>query len=155
MQITAKLDLNISQAKADCGLGKGGKVQMFIDNECIRLMDDYTPDLNGVLKKSVRLNTVIGNGMLVQATPYARYQYYGMLMVDPITLKGSFYDPRTGRHWSRPGVSKIMDPNGRTLNYNTVKSPKAGSHWFERMVADHKDDIGRGAAAIAGGVYVK
>ena len=155
MQITAKLDLNLQGLKTQCGLGKGGRVQMFIDSECIRLMDDYTPDLNGVLKRSIRLNTVIGNGLLVQATPYARYQYYGMLMVDPITLKGSFYDPKTGRHWSRPGVSKIMDPKGRKLNHNTVKSPKAGPHWFERMVADHKDDIGRGAAAIAGARYVK
>ncbi len=154
MQIVAKLNLSIASAKQMCGLGKGGRVQMFVDNECIRLMDDYTPDLNGVLKKSVRLNSEIGSGKLVYATPYARYQYYGMLMVDPITLKGSFYDPRTGRHWSRPGVSKIMDPKGRTLTYNTVKSPKAGSHWFERMLADHKDDIGRGAAKLAGGVYI-
>ena len=155
MQITAKLNINIPALKASRGLDKGGKVQQFIDNECIRLMDDYTPDLNGILKASIRLNTVIGSGKLVQATPYARYQYYGMLMVDPITLKGSFYDPRTGRHWSRPGVSKIMDPPGRKLNHNTGKSPKAGPHWFERMVADRKEDIGRGAAAIAGARYVK
>ncbi|MBR2677597.1 MAG: hypothetical protein IKE28_11895 [Solobacterium sp.] len=155
MQITAKLNINIPALKASRGLDKGGKVQQFIDNECIRLMDDYTPDLNGILKASIRLNTVIGSGKLVQATPYARYQYYGMLMVDPITLKGSFYDPRTGRHWSRPGVSKIMDPQGRKLNHNTGKSPKAGPHWFERMVADRKEDIGRGAAAIAGARYVK
>ena len=155
MQIVAKLDINIDQIIADHGMDDGGRVQQFVDNECIRLMDSYTPDLNGILKASVRLNTVIGSGQLIQATPYARYQYYGMLMVDPITLKGSFYDPKTGRHWSRPNVSKIMDPKGRKLNHNTVKSPKAGPHWFERMAEDHKDDIGKGAAAIAGGRFVK
>lgn len=155
MEVTARLNIDVKGIKDKHGLNDGGKVQQYIDNECIRLMDPYTPFLNGVLMESIRLNTVIGSGKLVQATPYARYQYYGMLMVDPITLKGSFYDPKTGRHWSRPGVSKIMDPKGRRLSYNTSKNPKAGPHWFERMVADHKDDIGRGAAAIAGGRYVK
>ena len=156
MQIVAEYKfLPVSTMISKRGLDDGGYVQQFIDSECIRLMDPYTPFLNGVLQNSVRLNTVIGSGYLVQATPYARYQYYGMLMVDPITLKGSFYNPLTGRHWSRPGVSKIMDPNGRMLQYNTTGSPLAGSHWFERMVADHGDDIGRGAATLAGGQFVK
>ena len=154
MQVVAHINISPKDILTNHGLEEGGKVQMFIDNECIRLMDDYTPDLNGMLKRSVRINTVIGTGRLITATPYARYQYYGMLMVDPITGKGSFYDPKTGRHWSRPNTPKVMDPNGRELSYNTTKSPRAGSHWFERMVADHKDDIGRGAAAVAGGKYI-
>lgn len=109
------------------------------------------PFLNGVLIASVRLQTVIGEGKLVQDTPYARYQYYGKLMVDPITLKGSFYDPKTGRHWSRPGVSKVMDPKGRDLRHNTTRSAMAGPFWFQRMVKDHGQDILLGAAMIAGG----
>lgn len=153
MQIVADLDINIDEIINNHGLGDDNRVQSFIDSECIRLMDDYTPDLNSWLKRSIRVNTVIGSGELRQVAPYARYQYYGMLMVDPITGKGCFYDPRTGRKWSRPGVSKVMDPQGRTLNYNTMRSSKAGSHWFERMKADYKDAIGRGAAAIAGGKY--
>ena len=155
MNIVAHFNLNAETVMAAHGLNDGGRVQQFIDNECIRQMDPYTPFLNGVLIASVRVNSVIGSGKLVQATPYARYQYYGHLMVDPITLKGSFYDPKTGRHWSRPGVSKIMDPGGRLLRYNTSKNPKAGPHWFERMVAVHGDDIGRGAAKLAGGRFEK
>lgn len=137
------------------GLGEGKQVQKVIDSECIRYMRDYTPNLNGVLYGSATLNTVIGEGRIVQKTPYARYHYYGTLMVDPITLKGSFYDPKTGRHWSRPGVSKIMDPQGRQMNYNTVKAPLAGPHWFERMAKDHKEDIGKAAANECGGTYHK
>lgn len=155
MQIVAKFKINPEMIIESHGLEDGGAVQKFIDQECIRLMDPYTPDLNGVLKQSVRINTVIGSGKLVQATPYARYDYYGVLFVDPITLKGSFYNSKTGRHWSRKGVSKIPDPKGRMLQFNKVKSPNAGPHWFERMVADHGDEIGRGAAKIAGGRFVK
>ena len=155
MTIVARLDVNVNDIMKNHGLDDGGEVQWYIDNECIRLMDPYTPFLNGALMASVRLNSVIGSGKLVQATPYARYQYYGNPMVDPITLKGSFYDPKTGRHWSRPGVGKIMDPGGRKLQHNTSKNPQAGPHWFERMVADHGDDIGRGAAKVAGGRFEK
>ena len=58
-----------------------GKVQKFIDSECIRLMTPYTPMLNGQLFKSATLGTKIGSGIIRQNAPYARYQYYGKLIV--------------------------------------------------------------------------
>lgn len=156
MQVVANLNIeDVKTMLEKRGLGPSKDVQKVIDSECIRLMKPYTPNLNGVLIDSATRNTVIGSGKIVQSTPYARYQYYGNLMVDPITLKGSFYDPKTGRHWSRPGVSKIMDPQERTLVNNKVKSPLAGSHWFERMAKDHTQDIGKAAAAVAGGEFKK
>ena len=113
------------------------------------------PNMNGVLQNAMMTQTVIGSGQIRQNTPYARYQYYGVLFVDPITLKGSFYDARTGRHWSRKGVAKIPDPNGRTLTYNTSKNALAGSHWFDRAMKDHGESIGRAAARLAKGRFVK
>ena len=151
MQVVARWNVNDDLILKKRGLDPGGYGQKWLDNEVIRQMDPYTPDLNGVLKLSIRYGSVIGSGHLVQATPYARYQYYGVLYVDPFTLKGSFYDPKTGRHWSRPGVSKIRDPAGRLLKYNQSKSFKAGSHWFDRMKADKKDQILQGYAKIVGG----
>lgn len=148
MQITASLDININQIMANHGLDDGGKVQQFIDSECIRLMDDYTPDRNGMLKNSVRLNTKIGSGLLTQSTPYARYLYYGILYVDPKYGKGAFYSDDYG-FWSRPGIKKI--PSSKELSYSTAKSPLAGKMWFERMKADKKEQILNGAKKIAGG----
>lgn len=150
IKITASLDMNIGQVLKNHNLEEGGKVQKFVDSEVIRLMDDYTPDRNGILKVSIRLNSVIGSGLLTQATPYARYLYYGKLYVDPVYLKGAFYSDEYG-FWSRPGVKKIPDPNGRELNYSTAKSRLAGKQWFERMKADKKDQILKGAVLIAGG----
>lgn len=150
MQIVAKLDINADEIIENHGLGEFGRVQKFIDSECIRLMDDYTPDRNGMLKQSIRFSSVIGSGLLTQATPYARYQYYGKLYVDPVYLKGAFYSDDYG-FWSRRGVKKIPDPNGRELQYSTAKSPKAGKLWFARMKADYKDQILNGARKIAGG----
>lgn len=156
MQIVGKVRFKeVEQLLAEHGLNDGGEVQKFIDNEVMRQSLPYMPNLNGVLQNAMMSQTVIGSGQIRQNTPYARYQYYGVLFVDPITLKGSFYDARTGRHWSRKGVAKIPDPNGRMLNYNTSKNALAGSHWFDRAMKDHSESIGRAAAKLAKGRFVK
>lgn len=156
MQIVGKVRFKeVEQLLAEHGLNDGGEVQKFIDNEVMRQSLPYMPNLNGVLQNAMMSQTVIGSGEIRQNTPYARYQYYGVLFVDPITLKGSFYDARTGRHWSRKGVAKIPDPNGRLLNYNTSKNALAGSHWFDRAMKDHGESIGRAAAKLAKGRFVK
>lgn len=116
--------------------------QKYVDSACIRLMDKYTPMLTGTLKKSPTLGTVIGSGKIEYASPYARYQYYGKLMVS--TLTGSSYATR--------GEKKELTTVD--LTYNTASHPLAGAFWFERMKADHGDEILRGAAKIAGG-YAK
>lgn len=155
MQIVARLQMkDPSEFLRRRGMDDHGSVQEYIDSECIRLMDPYTPNRNGMLLNAIRLNSDIGSGRLSQPAPYARYQYYGMLMVDPETKKGSFYDPKTGRHWSRPGVSKVMDPGGRKLKHSTLKSPLAGPFWFQRMIKDHGAEIGEGAARLAGGIFL-
>lgn len=156
MQIVGKVRFKeVEQLLAEHGLNDGGEVQKFIDNEVMRQSLPYMPNMNGVLQNAMMSQTVIGSGEIRQNTPYARYQYYGMLFVDPITLKGSFYDARTGRHWSRKGVAKIPDPTDRLLNYNTSKNALAGSHWFDRAMKDHGESIGRAAARLAKGRFVK
>lgn len=156
MQIVGKIQFKeVEQLLAEHGLNDGGEVQKFIDNEVMRQSLPYMPNMNGVLQNAMMSQTVIGSGQIRQNTPYARYQYYGVLFVDPITLKGSFYDARTGRHWSRKGVAKIPDPTGRLLNYNTSKNALAGSHWFDRAMKDHGESIGRAAARLAKGRFVK
>lgn len=50
--------------------------QQFVDSKILRLSDPYTPMLTGLLIKSSQLHTVIGSGLVVWRTPYARRQYY-------------------------------------------------------------------------------
>lgn len=114
------------------------EAQKFIDSECIRLMSSYTPKQNGALIKSATLGTKIGSGRIEQIAPHARYQYYGTLMVSSVT----------GSAWAKHGESKVL--TDKPLNYHG-KNPKGGKMWFERMKADHKDTILRGAARILGG----
>lgn len=155
MQIVARFKLDPALIMQNHGLNDGGAVQQFVDSECMRRMQSFMPFSSGAMESSMVTNTVIGSGKIITATPYSRYLYYGVLMVDPKTLKGAFHDEVSGRFWSRPGVQKIIDPAGRKLDYDTSAHPKAGSHWFDRMVSEYGDEIGKGAAQLAGGRFVK
>lgn len=116
------------------------KKQIIVDSECLRYMDPYIPYKTGALAKSAVIGTVIGSGEIIQRMPYARYQYYGEVYGPniPLTAGGEligFYSPSS------------KTPTGRPLQYDTTKHPQAGKLWFERMKADHLDDIKRKAGA--------
>jgi hypothetical protein len=139
MQFNGRLEIKPTDLiLKERGIAPYGKVQKFIDQEVIRLMDPYTPNLNGMLIKSATLGTKIGSGEINQIAPYARYQYYGMLMVSSIT----------GSAWARHGEKKIL--TDKPLEYNTSKNAMAGPFWFERMKTDKKEQLLREVQKMAG-----
>jgi hypothetical protein len=139
MQFNGHLEMKATDIlMKDRGLLPFGNVQRFIDSECIRLMAPYTPYRAGILEKSATLGTKIGSGEINQVTPYARFQYYGKVMVSAIT----------GSPWARRGEKKVL--TDRDLVHDTSMHPMAGPFWFERMKADHKEDILEGARKVAG-----
>lgn len=103
------------------------RAQEYIDSSCIRYMDKYTPRLNGILIGSATLGTVIGSGVIEYDSPYARYQYYGKLMV-------------------KMGEKKVL--TNVDLKHNTSYNPNAGPFWFEKMKDEYGDDIRNGAERI-------
>lgn len=107
--------------------GRYNAAQMYVDSEVLRLSEAYVPFQSGMLKMSGQLGTVVGSGLVVYNAPYAKYQYYGNVMV--------------GR-----APKQLTD---RPLTYHGA--PKRGKLWFERMKADHKEEILTGARKIAGG----
>lgn len=122
----------------------GGEVQKFVDSEVLKLMVPYTPMDTGMLMQSSITGTVIGSGKIRYNSPYARYQYYGIVYGPNIPI---FENGTLTGFWSPPK----KESTGRPLHYSTEKHPKAGKLWFERMKADHKDNILKGAMAIAAG----
>lgn len=52
------------------------KIQAFVDNECLRLMNPLTPRRTGFMIRSGTLGTVIGTGEIKYLAPYAKHQYY-------------------------------------------------------------------------------
>lgn len=116
--------------------GKIDNAQKYVDSECIRRMDPYTPMLSGMLIKSATLGTKIGEGKIHQIAPYAKYQYYGKLMVSS----------KTGSPWSK-GEKKILTDTD--LKHNKSVHPLSGPFWFERMKTDHWKNILEGAKRYA------
>lgn len=105
------------------------KARMMMKNEIVKDCDPFVPMLNGNLKNSPMASIGANDNYIIYNSPYARYQYYGLLMVDPLTGKGAFFDPDYG-FWSRPGVSKVR--TSRPLHHSTTHHPKACSRWFEK-----------------------
>ena len=137
--LVASLNLVVDEHITDkLGLGDHGAVQTAIDHEVVRLMQPYIPFKQGILAGAFN-QTDYGSGKIIQSTPYARYMYYGKLYVDPDYHIGAFHDEITGRFWSRAGVQKI--PTEKPLTYDTTRHALAGSRWFDRMKADHTEDI--------------
>lgn len=68
--------------------------------------------------------------------PYARFQYFGKVMVDPVT----------GSPWARKDAKKVL--TDRPLNY---AQPQATGHWFEEAKKRYGDSWIEGAKKIAGG----
>lgn len=93
-------------------------------------MNEYVPDDQDGLKDSSAIHSDIAHGELVWATPYARYLYHGILMVDP----------KTGSAYAREGQTKVKASPEVRLKFDKLKNPKAGSHWCERAQADHGDE---------------
>lgn len=121
------------------GLGEGGEIQKFVDSECLRVMSPYTPMVSGMLEKSATSGTVIGSGAIEYNSPYDRFQYYGKVMI---------YEP-TGSTWAPQNGKKIV--TDRDLVHNKSRHPQAGPYWFDRAMADHKDEIRDGAQKIVRG----
>lgn len=133
---TARLKDFISPAelKRKLGVNPGGYVQKVVDAAVIRECFPYLPFDEGVLAGSANTATKIGSGEVIYDTPYARYQYYGEVygpnipIVENGVVTGYFSPPE--KH-----------PTGKKLQYSKEVNPMAGSHWFDRAMADHKDEI--------------
>lgn len=81
----------------------------------------FVPALTGSLTQRTR---VVGNTVIYPG-PYARFLYYGKVMVDPNT--GSTYAPKGG--------TKVV--TDRDLVFNQIMHPQAQAHWGEASKAQN------------------
>ncbi len=150
LSVSAKVFMpsSVADMLAKFNLEKGGLVQQTVDKLVIDYCLPYCPMDSGVLAKSAYTATQIGSGEVVYPGPYAHYMYYGEVYGPNIPIFDDDSGEPTG-YFSPPGKKK--SPTGRQLEYNTDLNPLAGSFWFERMKADHMDDIIREAQSVATG----
>lgn len=83
----------------------------------------FVPMLTGSLTQRTRVD----GSAVIYPGPYARFPYYGKVMVDPNT--GSTYAPKGG--------TKVV--TDRNLVFNKAMHPQAQAHWFEASKAQNLD----------------
>lgn len=111
-----------------------GKAQYMFTNELFKLADDYVPMDTGMLKTNAYVEN--SGTAIVYNSPYARYLWYGKLMVDPVYGKGAFFNENYG-FWSRPGVQKVL--TNRDLKFKGA--PMRGPFWVERAFIDNEQKL--------------
>ncbi len=116
---SAQIAMNI-RAAADKAVGITARTVL---DDC----NEYVPEDQKTLVDSSANHSDVLHGKLVWATPYARYLYHGVLMVDP----------KTGSAWAREGQTKVVVSPEVQLKFGKQPNPLAGSHWCERAKSDH------------------
>lgn len=138
MRDGVKMTFDTTKFMQQHGLNIGGRTQQYIDSEVLRLSKPYVPFKTGTLADSGNNATQIGSGKVEWNAPYARFQYYGKVMVGE----------KSGSAWARLGEKKVVTDKDLTYHGGGL----CGPFWVERMKADHLDEILQGAAKEAGGV---
>ena len=123
------VNINSAQIAVDIRAASG-KALGITSQQALADCNEYVPDDQDALVNSSNIHSDILHGKLVWATPYARYLYHGVLMVDP----------KTGSAWAREGQTKVKVSPEVQLKFDKRKNPKAGSHWCERAQADHGEE---------------
>lgn len=84
--------------------------------------------------KSLSNRTRVSGDTIIYPGPYARFLYYGKLMIDP----------KTGSPWATKGATKVV--TGTDLDISQAVHGKAQSHWFEASKAQNLPKWKRAAA---------
>lgn len=112
------------------GFQRGGPVQQLFTSEVKRISVPYIPHDQGILTKLVT-NGEYDESIIYHA-PYARYHWYGKLMVSPTT----------GSSWAKKNEQKILAEPSRNMKYQGA--PLRGSRWVERAWIDHGQEVVEG-----------
>lgn len=115
----------------------GDAGRLFLANEAKRLMNPYVPFRMGTLSSNVQTYVEGGEGYVKYNSPYAHYQYEGILYVSS----------KTGSAWARHGEYKVPASPEKALMHEDTKHPLATSHWDRAMAT------AKGAALV--GAYNK
>lgn len=108
------------------------KANAWLVEEIIKDTDPFVPARTKVLAMNVQRH----GRTIVYASPYARFQYYRKVMIDPAT--GSTFAPK--------GVRKVLTE--RDLKYSKAVHKHAQSHWFEASRAVNEGHWRKGVCKI-------
>lgn len=101
--------------------GLAPKAEHIVAIQMAKDTEQYVP----AQTKSLSNRTRVSGDTIIYPGPYARFLYYGKLMIDP----------KTGSPFAREGASKVI--TGKDLSISQSVHGKAQSHWFEASKAQN------------------
>lgn len=120
---TVKVKMNsTNKILKDHGLNQDGRAVKFLRDDADRLMNPYIPMDNGMLRRN---KAYPSNHEIKYISPYAKYQYYGKLML-----------AKNGSSWAKKGEKKVL--TSRNLKYHTFGT---GPKWNELMMQRNKNTL--------------
>lgn len=120
---TVKVKMNsTNKILKDHGLDQDGRAIRFLRDDADRLMNPYIPMDNGMLRRN---KSYPSNHEIKYISPYAKYQYYGKLML-----------AKNGSSWAKKGEKKVE--TNKSLKYHTSGT---GPKWNEMMMQRNKNTL--------------
>ena len=99
------------------------RAENIVGQQVIKDTAPFVPALTG----SLTIRTRLDGNKIIYPGPYARFLYYGKVMVDP----------QTGSNFAPKGGTKVL--TNRDLVFSKAMHPQAQSHWFEASKAQNLD----------------
>ena len=123
MKLNVKVKMNpVNKIIKDHGLDKDGRVVRHLRDTADRLMNPFVPMDNGMLRRN---KAYPKNNEIKYTSPYAKYQYYGKLML-----------AKNGSAWAKLGEKKVK--TSKNLKYHTSGT---GAKWDKLMLQRRKNDL--------------
>ena len=123
MKLNVKVKMNpVNKIIKDHGLDKDGRVVRHLRDTADRLMNPFVPMDNGMLRRN---KAYPKNNEIKYTSPYAKYQYYGKLML-----------AKNGSAWAKLGEKKVK--TSKKLKYHTSGT---GAKWDKLMLQRRKNDL--------------
>ena len=113
------------------GVTPDGDVQAHLTADINHRITRYMPYRSSAL--STKLKFIRSSTEIEVLGPYAKYQYYGKVMVDPETGAAGFLTPNGWR--SRKGVPKVLTSRDLDYSGSRTHNPQAGPKWDKRLMA--------------------
>ena len=119
--LTFKVQTDLSEALA-AAIGKAAtRAEHIVAVQAAKDTSPYVPFLTGSLDR----RTQVEGNAIIYPGPYARFLYYGKVMVDP----------GTGSTYAKKGMTKVL--TDKNLEFNKAGHNQAQSYWFEASKAEN------------------
>lgn len=117
--------------------------ETWLANEVLKDTENYVP----ALTKSLTTRAHVEGSTVVYPGPYARYLYYGKVMIDPV-IQAAGFQCKDGTWRSRKGA--VKQATNRDLDIKKAVHDQAQAFWFEASKAQNLPKWVKGVAKLVG-----